>query len=205
MQAAIWKDRSAQEVNDFPAMLSIAAFLMTLPLQPPRAAEPSALHRAAQERDAGEVFAGPVDWETMGYSWLDSVTAPIAYQVRIEQHIILRVSPRRNPERDTMMPVERNFEHPRRFVERRMGKCIEIGDIAGVRPESGSRLLLFMRDRHLIAADLEKACAARDFYSGFYIEKNDDGRLCVDRDKLLARSGSRCRVARLSLIVPVEE
>lgn len=91
---------------------------------------------------------------------------------------------------------------PPRFVERKMGQCVPMASIAGGRPESGSRLMLFMRDRRLIAANLEKSCSARDFYSGFYVDKpNSDGKLCVDRDRILARNGARCEIASFRLMV----
>jgi hypothetical protein len=75
------------------------------------------------------------------------------------------------------------------------------GAIAGVQSAQGNRLLLFMRDQHIISAVLEKACRARDFYSGFYIERSPDGLICVNRDKLQSRSGSNCRIAKLRALI----
>ncbi len=86
-----------------------------------------------------------------------------------------------------------------------MGDCLPAQSIAGVHAEDSNRLLLFLRDRRLISATLEKACSARDFYSGFYMENSRDGQLCVDRDQLHARSGAKCEVARLSQLVRVVE
>lgn len=86
-----------------------------------------------------------------------------------------------------------------------MGKCVPIAGIAGVRPQHGSRLVLFMRDQRLVAADLEKACSARDFYSGFYIERSEDGQLCIERDRLQSRTGTKCEVVRLRHLVAVAD
>jgi hypothetical protein len=86
--------------------------------------------------------------------------------------------------------------------ERKVGKCVPLTGIAGVRVEDDRRLLLFMRDRRLIRASLDKSCQARDFYSGFYVERGGDGRLCVDRDMLLARSGTSCSLTRLRRLEP---
>ena len=76
---------------------------------------------------------------------------------------------------------------------------------AGVQIDADDRLLLFMRDRRLIGASLEKACSARDCYSGFYVDRGGDGKLCVDRDMLHSRSGSACTVRKLRELIAVEK
>ena len=137
-------------------------------------------------------------WAELAAGFRDTTAA----QVRIEQHIIWRVSPIRRPARENMTALSQQGAPPPRFVERKMGQCVPMASIAGGRPESGSRLMLFMRDRRLIAANLEKSCSARDFYSGFYVDKpNSDGKLCVDRDRILARNGARCEIASFRLMV----
>lgn len=129
----------------------------------------------------------------------------IANQVRIEQRVILRISPRPSrARRDLMAELPQTPLRPR-LVERRMSKCIKVAGIAGVQAERGNRLVLFMRDRRIVAADLEKSCTARDFYSGFYLEPSEDGQLCVDRDRLQSRAGAKCQVSRMRQIVAVGE
>ena len=71
-----------------------------------------------------------------------------------------------------------------------------------VRGAEGNRLLLFMRDQHVVLAALEKACRAEDFYSGFYVARNGDGLLCTDRDTLQSRSGANCRLLALHELAP---
>jgi hypothetical protein len=61
--------------------------------------------------------------------------------------------------------------------------------------------MLYLRDQRIISANLEKACSARDFYSGFYVDQNSDGLLCVDRDKLHSRTGANCEVERMRQLV----
>ena len=87
------------------------------------------------------------------------------------------------------------------FDERKMGKCVAVGGIAGVQIGGDDKLMLFMRDQRIVSATLEKACSARDFYSGFYIERSADGMLCVDRDKLQSRTGANCGVRRLRQLI----
>jgi hypothetical protein len=57
----------------------------------------------------------------------------------------------------------------------------------------------------MISVNLEKSCRARDFYSGFYVERRKDGRLCVDRDELQSRTGARCEVESMRRLVEVRE
>jgi hypothetical protein len=123
-------------------------------------------------------------------------------QVRIEQHIIWRVAPMPGPAREAATTLAPTARPGPRMTERKMGECLPMSAIAGGQSQGGSRLLLFLRDRRLVAADLERSCSARDFYSGFYVDKpNPDGRLCADRDRILARNGARCEIARFRLLV----
>ncbi|MGH6631272.1 MAG: hypothetical protein ACREB3_16210 [Burkholderiales bacterium] len=154
---------------------------------------------APQPEPAAEAEDPPV-WIAI----FDAFVAPIAEQVRIEQRVVVRVAPRL-PVREMLADIPAG---PRaaRLKERKVGKCLAMGGIAGVQIDrEEDRLLLFMRDQRLIGASLEKACAARDFYSGFYVERSGDGKLCVDRDMLHARSGASCSVSRLRQLVAIAE
>jgi len=124
-------------------------------------------------------------------------------QVRIEQRLILRVAPASPLPRQNLMAPLPDAQQAARFEEKRMGECVPVRGIVGVQALDKDRLMLVMRDRNLIGASLEKACTARDFYSGFYLEGNRDGLLCVGRDKLQSRSGANCHVSRFrQLIAP---
>lgn len=128
-----------------------------------------------------------------------------AHQVRIERRITVRVVPLSSAPRQSLMAEIPRPPQPTRFEERKMGKCLAIDDITGVQTGSGDRLVLFLRDRRMVSARLEKACRARDFYSGFYLERNEDGKICVDRDKLLSRAGANCELDRLRELVPAAD
>ncbi|PXW68163.1 hypothetical protein C7451_12023 [Blastomonas natatoria] len=130
----------------------------------------------------------------------------IMAQVRIEQRLIIRV-PRQSLSRSSLMaelPPPRRAQRPEppRFERRKVGKCLSMRDVSGVRVINDDMLVLFMRDQRMIEAQLERSCSAREFYQGFYMERSDDGRLCVDRDLLQARSGSKCEVNKLRQLVP---
>ncbi len=125
----------------------------------------------------------------------------INQQVRIERRVTIRISPSVPTDTRNLMADLPQGAVPSNFVERKIGKCVAISSIAGVQPTRDNRLMLFLRDRRIISASLEKACSARDFYSGFYVEKNSDGMLCIDRDKLHSRTGANCEVERMRQLV----
>lgn len=185
----------------FPAMNQFAALLAPLALLLPGAAAV----------DGGRLVPQPTtsapapDVETaQGQAWLvlfDAFRSPVQEQVRIEQRMTIRISPRPPaPPPNMLMELPQNGLAPQ-FEERAMGRCLPISGVVGVQAGRGNRLLLFMRDRRIVSAELERACRARDFYSGFYVERSADGQLCIDRDKLQSRSGANCSVKRLRQLV----
>lgn len=129
---------------------------------------------------------------------------PAARQVRIEQRVIVRIAPSSMMPRQSMFAELQQMPPPTRLVERKMEDCIAVSNIAGVQTTSSNRLVLYLRDRRMVTASLEKSCRARDYYSGFYLERNEDGRLCVGRDKLKSRTGANCEISRMRQLVPVD-
>lgn len=149
---------------------------------------------------------GPGQWPFRFVS--RSFAPPSAWQVRIEESITVRISPRaRGPVGPPMRPDV--FMDPAdrssgpRMIERRMGKCVPITSIAGVQTAGGGALILYLRDRRMVRAELERSCRSQDFYSGFYLSRSADGQLCVDRDSLQSRSGANCKLTRMRQLVEV--
>jgi hypothetical protein len=175
-------------------MSSFMVFLapLALAVAAPQGEEPNPATSAGAEAD-GSI------WRLIA----DTFHTPVVEQVRIEQRVVVRVSPRL-PARELLAALPQ-APHRAGLKERKVGKCLAMGGIAGVQIEQEDRLLLFMRDQRLISADLEKACAARDFYSGFYLERSGDGMLCVNRDMLHARTGATCSVSRLRQLVAKDD
>jgi hypothetical protein len=91
------------------------------------------------------------------------------------------------------------------YREQRLRGCVAISGIAGIGPAEDNRLLLYMRDRRILSAELERSCNAREFYMGAYVERNADGQLCTRRDRLQSRTGSSCQVARLNRLIAVAD
>ena len=189
-------------------MNSLAAFLTPLALLLP--AVPVVLpHGAAPAQEAAR--AAPEDAKpARGFAEAPAAPLrllgeahrpPVEHQVRLEQRVIIRIAPS-SPQRmeQSLAQLNRRSE---RFEEVRLGECVPINMIAAVAPQE-NRLLLFMRDRRILSAALERACNPEDFYSGFYIERQD-GQLCERRDRLQSRAGASCRVTRLNRLVPARD
>lgn len=123
-------------------------------------------------------------------------------QVRVEQRMIIRIAPRMPGQMFAPIP---QAPQPPRFYERKTAKCLPIASIAGVQAESPGRLMLITRNRKLIGASLDKSCRARDFYSGFYVERNEDGQLCAGRDVIHSRAGANCAVTKMRELVPDDD
>jgi hypothetical protein len=134
--------------------------------------------------------------------------AAAANQVRIEQRITIRIAPA-PPVHDPREMRRSLFDIPTRgfprIEERRMNQCVAVGAIAGVQPDGPSRLMLFLRDQRLVSVALDKTCNARDFYSGFLVERTADGMICAGRDKLHSRSGTHCDLGKLRQMVEVDD
>lgn len=129
--------------------------------------------------------------------------APVQNQVRIERRVIIRIAPSSpRAAEQSMARIAREIDS---FEEERVADCVPIGTITAAYPSSDNRLLLFLNDRRVLSAALERACKAEDFYAGFYVERSEDGRLCSRRDRLQSRAGSSCRVSHLSRVVAARD
>jgi hypothetical protein len=144
------------------------------------------------------------DWT--GFSPLHAfLEQQIAAQVRIQQRVVVRISPQPMAVRQELAAQALERELVNRYEERKIGKCLPLESIAAVQTGGANRLVLFLRDQRMVSLSLEKGCRARDFYSGFYVERHKDGRLCIERDQLQSRSGATCEVERLSQLVEMRD
>lgn len=158
---------------------------------------------------AGSEAGSPGDMRREGLGLPDPLSAlrerQVARQVRIEQRVVVRVSPHPMGHRQELASQALEREIASRYQEKRIGKCIPLEGIAKVQTGGGNRLVLFLRDARMISVSLAKSCHSRDFYSGFYVERHQDGRLCVERDQLQARTGAKCEIERLRQLVETDD
>lgn len=184
-------------------MSSLSAFLAPFALLIPN---PMAISDAqATPRLLPEDISSEQAYEVSSPGWLmlDAMQqVAINQQIRIERRVTVRISPGVPRDSRNLIADLPRGALPANFAERKFGNCVPISSIAGVQATRDNRLMLYLRDQRIISASLEKACSARDYYSGFYVEKNSDGMLCIDRDKLHSRTGANCEVERMRQLVP---
>ena len=87
-----------------------------------------------------------------------------------------------------------------KWKEKKGPKCIPARGIAGAALISQNSVDLILRDNRRLRAKLERSCPALDYYYGFYITPNPDGRICADRDVIRSRMGGRCQIERFRLL-----
>jgi len=122
------------------------------------------------------------------------------HQVRIDQRVIVRF-----PASDSVpaaVGAQRQSVGKIRYKEKKIGKCLLVNRLGGSRPGPDHSLDLVTRDGILIRAYLGDGCLAREFYAGAYMERSYDGKLCVNRDLLHARTGAKCDIDKFRLLIP---
>lgn len=124
-------------------------------------------------------------------------------QVRIQQQFSIRISPGPPVPPPVFVMENDRDDRPVKLEERNMGKCLPASAIVSVQSAPKNRLLFFLRDSRVVTAGLDKSCHAHDFYSGFYVERNADGQICIERDKIHSRSGANCVIHDLHALVEV--
>ena len=199
-------EQALSSMNALVAILSPLALLLPAAAgQVPSGPDDGAVHEAASRLDLPKGFDG---LPSRPFDVFQEARRPQELgQVRIEQRVIIRISPSNPATREQMMADFRSESASRTTYQlEKLRGCVAISGIAAVQPETAqNRLLLFMRDRRILSATLERACSARDYYSGFYIERNEDGQLCPKRDLLQSRAGASCKVAQFNRLVAVRD
>jgi hypothetical protein len=112
--------------------------------------------------------------------------APHYSQVIVREQIFVRVTP----------GVQMSEAPAIRWKERKGPKCVPARMIAGYAVVAPASVDFFMRDNRRIRARLDSSCPALDYYRGFYVTPNPDGKICADRDVIRSRMGGECGIAR---------
>ncbi|WP_156420643.1 MULTISPECIES: hypothetical protein [unclassified Sphingopyxis] len=136
----------------------------------------------------------------------ESADTPI-FQVVIEQQLIIRVPAQRSQLNNfaasrSEAPRVRQ-QAPIVWKETKAPKCVAMRNIVGMQAVQRDSIELITRQKERLRAQLNRGCRALDFYAGFYMKGNKDGKLCEDRDEIHARSGTKCEVDKFRLLVAV--
>jgi hypothetical protein len=125
----------------------------------------------------------------------DYQATEMGWQVRVEQRVIIRIPSRPATPAGGSKPVS--------YKEAKIGKCLMMDRLVASRPGPKNSLELATRDGVVIRAYLDDACLAREFYAGAYMERPADGKLCVNRDLVHARTGAKCEIDRFRVLQPI--
>ncbi|MFZ5694212.1 MAG: hypothetical protein ACOY4N_01010 [Pseudomonadota bacterium] len=130
-----------------------------------------------------------------------TTASPVQWaQMTIEQRVIIRV------------PMARKGRAPARITEKAADawdekkgpRCVALRSIRAAAIAVRNGVDLILADDHRYRARLEKGCDAAAFYSGFYVEPDEDGLLCSGRDELQARGGTSCAIESFKRLIAVE-
>jgi hypothetical protein len=113
--------------------------------------------------------------------------------IQTERRTIIRV-PLGRPRRPAPMNLWR---------ERRAGRCLDSTHVAGAAVTPDGAVDFVLRGGKRIRAWLENECPALDFYQGFYVKPDSDGKVCAGRDAIHSRSGGECQIDRFRRLEPV--
>jgi hypothetical protein len=117
-------------------------------------------------------------------------------QLIIERRTIIRVP-----------PVFTSSPRPQVIIgwkEKSAPKCVSMAALAGLAITKPDAVDLVLRGGQRVRARLEKSCPSVDFYSGFYVKPNKDGRICEDRDTIHSRTGGACEIDKFKSLVAIK-
>ncbi|MET0248874.1 MAG: hypothetical protein ABW164_04005 [Sphingobium sp.] len=121
-------------------------------------------------------------------------------QLAIQRRVIIRVPmARKGKMAARIAPDERGA-----WREKKGPRCIALRSIRSAAIVAPDGVDLILSDDHRYRAELGRGCASAGFYSGFYVEPDDDGSLCSGRDELQARSGIACAISGFKRLVAVK-
>ena len=133
--------------------------------------------------------------------FLASIPAMLGLSAAAEPRVVSRVT----IEQTTIfrIPVRPHMSAPMiEWQESKGPKCVPTAGIAGAMLSGPSSIDLVMRDRQRVRAKVDSDCSALDYYTGFYVQPEDE-RLCAKRDEIRSRMGASCRIEKFRLLNPV--
>jgi hypothetical protein len=121
-------------------------------------------------------------------------------QLHIQQWVVIRIA-RAPAAPPPPPPVARSVEPPQ-WREKHADKCVKTEKLAAAQVSGEDTVDLLLVDGKRLRAKLEANCPAIEFYEGFYIKQQKDGKVCATRDALRLRSGGQCRIAEFRSLQP---
>jgi hypothetical protein len=119
-------------------------------------------------------------------------------QFSFHQRIIIRIPVMPVP---PVPPAPMPDAPPPRWVEHGAPKCLSLDHLTGAAVTGTASVDFMMDDGQRMRAVLDADCPALDFYSGFYLTRNDDGKVCAERDRIHSRAGAACPIQKFRKLV----
>jgi hypothetical protein len=91
-----------------------------------------------------------------------------------------------------------------RWNEKKGPRCISAGDIQASGVIEKNSVDLALRGGGRLRMRFEKSCPGLDYYAGFYVVPNKDGKICADRDVVRDRAGGECEIDKFRKLVPTK-
>jgi hypothetical protein len=88
-----------------------------------------------------------------------------------------------------------------RWIEKKGPRCIKMADIQGSAVIVANSVDVALRGGDRIRMRFERSCPGLDYYSGFYVVPNKDGRICHGRDVVRDRAGGECAIDKFRKLV----
>jgi hypothetical protein len=94
-------------------------------------------------------------------------------------------------------PLMPQFE----WHEKKGPKCFPVAMVRRALLSGPQQVDFVLGSKQRIRAHLDEDCPALDFYSGLYLQLQDE-KLCAGRDAIRSRMGGSCTIDRFKLLVP---
>lgn len=90
------------------------------------------------------------------------------------------------------------------WVEKKGPHCITMTDIQASAVIVPNSVDLAMRGGPRTRMRFERSCPGLDYYSGYYLVPNKDGKICAGRDVVRDRAGGECAIDKFRKLVPAK-
>lgn len=90
------------------------------------------------------------------------------------------------------------------WAEKKGPHCITLTDIQGTAVIVANSVDIALRGGDRTRMRFERSCPGLDYYSGFYVVPNKDGKICAGRDIVRDRAGGECAIDKFRKLVPAK-
>lgn len=91
-----------------------------------------------------------------------------------------------------------------RWTEKKGPRCVSMSDIQGSAVIIANNVDLALRGGDRVRMRFERSCPGLDYYSGFYVVPDHDGKICAGRDVVRDRAGGECAIDKFRSLVPAK-